>query len=262
MESNIWEAGGGSAVQIIPAVDIRDGKCVRLVHGELNRETVYYDDPVAAACRWEAEGAARLHLVDLDGAFDGKMKNAAVIAEIVRTVRIPVQVGGGIRTVETAENLLELGVSRIILGTVAVKEPEIVETLCRRYPGRIIVGIDARDGRVAIQGWVQEAELFAGELAQQMARLGVEEIIYTDIKRDGTLKGPNLQALREMAAATTLKVIASGGVSALDDLRALLALQPLGVSGVIIGQALYTGRIQLRDALDLIKLESLQDKKN
>ncbi|NLM53071.1 MAG: 1-(5-phosphoribosyl)-5-[(5-phosphoribosylamino)methylideneamino]imidazole-4-carboxamide isomerase [Firmicutes bacterium] len=249
-------------MQIIPAVDIRGGKCVRLVHGDLNRETVYEQDPVAAACRWEAEGATRLHLVDLDGAFDGKMKNAAVIEKIVHTVKIPVQVGGGIRTIETAENLLQLGVSYIILGTVAVTEPKMVATLCERYPGRIIVGIDARDGRVAIKGWVQEAEFKAIELAQQMAKLGIEEIVYTDIKKDGTLKGPNIQALQEMATSTTVKIIASGGVSSLEDLRALLALQSLGVSGVIIGQALYTGRIQLREALNLVTSGSLQEKEN
>lgn len=262
MESIFKQGEEVTTVQIIPAVDIRDGKCVRLVHGELDREIVYGHDPVAAARRWEAAGAARLHVVDLDGAFGGEMKNAPVIAEIVQTVKIPVQVGGGIRTVATAENLLKLGVSRVILGTVAVTEPEIVATLCRRYPGRIIVGIDARDGRVAIRGWVQEAELSAVELAQKMARLGVEEIIYTDIKRDGTLEGLNLQALQEIAAATDVKIIASGGVSSLDDIRALLPLQSLGVSGVIVGQALYTGRLRLQEALALISPESLQENQN
>jgi phosphoribosylformimino-5-aminoimidazole carboxamide ribotide isomerase len=234
---------------IIPAVDIREGRCVRLVHGDPARETVYHEDPVEAARRWEAEGAGRLHLVDLDGAFAGKMKNAGVIEKIVKTVSVPVQVGGGIRSIEAAADLLDRGVSRVIIGTAAVTNPEIVAELCRQYPGRIIVGIDARGGRVAIRGWQEDTPLAAESLAQQMWDLGVKEIIYTDIKRDGTLQGPNIEALRELATAVPQSIIASGGVSGPEDIRRLLPLKPLGVSGVIAGQALYTERLALREAL-------------
>jgi phosphoribosylformimino-5-aminoimidazole carboxamide ribotide isomerase len=236
---------------IIPAVDIRDGRCVRLVHGELDKETIYHDDPVEAALRWEAEGAGRIHLVDLDGAFKGGMKNAAVIERIARTVNVPVQVGGGIRDEATAADLLNRGVSRVILGTVAVTDPDVVVALCACFPGQVMVGIDARNGKVAIRGWVEEAEQKAIDLALQMAGLGVKEIIYTDIHRDGTLQGPNLDALREMAGTVPLQVIASGGVSSLQDIENLLTLEPLGVNGVIMGQALYTGRVDLRAALAL-----------
>jgi len=234
---------------IIPAVDIRAGRCVRLVHGELSKETVYHADPLEVALRWEAAGAARIHLVDLDGAFQGCMQNSAVIEQIARAVKVPVQVGGGIRDEARAAELLERGVSRIILGTVAVTSPQLVEALCRRFPAQVLVGIDARAGQVAIRGWVEQAEQSAIDLARKMGDLGVKEIIYTDINRDGTLQGPNLAALEEMAKAVSLQVIASGGVSSLNDLEKLCALEPLGVSGVILGQALYTGRVDLRDAL-------------
>lgn len=234
---------------IIPAVDIRGGRCVRLVHGELDKETVYHDDPVEAALRWEAEGAGRIHLVDLDGAFQGGMKNADVIERIARAVSVPVQIGGGIRDEATAEDLFARGVSRVILGTVAVTSPAVVESLCKRFPGQVMVGIDAREGRVAIRGWVEEADCQAIGLALKMADLGVAEIIYTDIYRDGTLQGPNLDALREMAEAVPQQVIASGGVSSLLDIKNLCELEPLGVSGVIMGQALYTGRVDLKEAL-------------
>lgn len=234
---------------IIPAVDIRGGRCVRLVHGEPDRETVYHQDPVDAALRWECEGAGMLHVVDLDGAFAGQLENAAVIGRIVSAVRIPVQVGGGIRDVDTAEDLLARGVERVILGTVAVTDPEVVESLCSRFPGRVMVGIDARNGKAAIRGWTDDADCKATDLACRMVRLGVREIIYTDIYRDGTLAGPNLEALREMAETVDATVIASGGISSLADIKNLLGLEPLGVTGVIVGQALYTGRLRLADAL-------------
>ncbi|HZK24609.1 MAG TPA: 1-(5-phosphoribosyl)-5-[(5-phosphoribosylamino)methylideneamino]imidazole-4-carboxamide isomerase [Oscillospiraceae bacterium] len=234
---------------IIPAVDIRDGRCVRLVHGELQRETMYYENPVEAALHWESEGAQRLHVVDLDGAFDGSIKNIAVIEEIVRAVQIPIQVGGGIRESQVAADLLARGVSRVIMGTAAVQQPQVVAELCARYPGQIMVGIDARAGRVAIRGWVEEAPMLAIDLAQQMAQLGVREIIYTDILRDGTLKGPNVAALAEVTQAVSLSVIASGGIASLQDILELTPLQPQGLSGIIVGQALYTGRISLPAAL-------------
>ncbi|NLZ93038.1 MAG: 1-(5-phosphoribosyl)-5-[(5-phosphoribosylamino)methylideneamino]imidazole-4-carboxamide isomerase [Firmicutes bacterium] len=234
---------------IIPAVDIRGGRCVRLLHGEMDKETVYYADPVEAALRWEAEGAARLQITDLDGAFDGRMKNAAIIEKIVRSVQIPVQVGGGIRDIQVAKDLLALGVSHVILGTVAVTDPDVVAALCAQYPGRIIVGIDARVGRVAIRGWLEEVTVSAVELAVQMAEIGVREIIYTDILRDGALQGPNLADLRKMAQSVPLSVIASGGIASLQDIVNLLPLEPLGLTGVIIGKALYSGHIRLQDAL-------------
>lgn len=236
---------------IIPAVDIRDGRCVRLVHGELSKETKYYEDPLEPALRWRDEGAQRLHLVDLDGAFSGMSKNAAVIERIVKAVGIPVQVGGGIRDAETAENLFACGVERVIIGTAAVSNPDIVAGLCEKHPGKIIVGIDARAGLVALRGWVEDSTVRALDLAQQMAKLGVKEIVYTDIYRDGTLQGPNLEALREMAEHAPLNVIASGGVSSLQDIKNLLELESLGVSGVILGQALYTARVNLPEALAL-----------
>jgi phosphoribosylformimino-5-aminoimidazole carboxamide ribotide isomerase len=236
---------------IIPAIDIREGRCVRLVHGDINKETIYFEDPVEVARRWEAEGAERLHLVDLDGAFAGAMKNAAVIGQIAKVLTIPVQVGGGIRDAAAAKDMFSHGVARVILGTVAVEEPAVVSELCREFPGQVMVGIDARAGKVAIRGWVEESEMSAVFLAQKIASLGVRDIIYTDIYRDGTLQGPNLEALREMAKATPLRVIASGGVSSLEDIKNIMELEPLGVSGVIVGQALYTGRVELKDALAL-----------
>ncbi|MFW0860763.1 MAG: 1-(5-phosphoribosyl)-5-[(5-phosphoribosylamino)methylideneamino]imidazole-4-carboxamide isomerase [Dethiobacter sp.] len=236
---------------IIPAVDIRGGQCVRLVHGELSKETVYHADPLEVALRFEAEGASRIHLVDLDGAFQGGMQNSAVIEQIARAVKVPVQVGGGIRDEARASELLERGVSRVILGTVAVTSPQLVEALCCRFPGQVLVGIDARAGRVAIRGWMEESEQNAIDLALKMGDLGVKEIIYTDINRDGTLQGPNLAALEEMAKAVSQQVIASGGVSSLNDIERICLLESLGVSGVILGQALYTGRVDLRAALTI-----------
>lgn len=234
---------------IIPAVDIRSGRCVRLVHGNLERETVYYEDPVEAALHWEAEGAERLHVVDLDGAMNGRMKNIAVIEKIVQAVKIPIQVGGGIRQVREAADLLDRGAARVILSTAAVQEPQLVAELCARFPGQIMVGIDVRAGRVAIRGWLEEAPLSAIDLAQQMVQLGVQEIIYTDILRDGTLKGPNVAALAEVTQALPVSVIASGGIASLQDILELLPLQAYGLNGIIIGQALYTGRITLPAAL-------------
>lgn len=237
---------------IIPAVDIRAGRCVRLVHGNLAQETVYYDDPLAAALRWQAEGAELLHLVDLDGAFAGTLRNIEAIDRIVRALRIPVQVGGGIRDAASAAGLLARGVERVILGTVAVTEPGLVADLCRRFPGRVLVGIDARDGRVAVRGWVEESETEAVALARRMTEAGVRELIYTDIGRDGTLAGPNLEAVRRLAESVPAKIIASGGVSRLEDIAAILALAP-PVSGVIVGQAIYTGRLDLAESIALAK---------
>lgn len=236
-------------VLIIPAIDLKDGRCVRLFQGRMDQATVYSDDPPAMARRWAELGARRLHVVDLDGAIAGRPANLEVIEGIVREVSIPVQVGGGIRSLETIQLLLERGVSRVILGTVAVEEPQLVAQACARWPGRVMVGIDVRDGRVAVRGWVAQTDRSAGQLAREMADLGVEELIVTDISRDGTLTGPNLAMLEEVARAGGVKVIASGGVSSIDDILAVARLEDRGVSGVIVGKALYTGDVDLAEAL-------------
>lgn len=238
---------------IIPAIDLRAGKCVRLVEGRLDRETVYSDDPVAMARLWEEMGAPWLHVVDLDGAFTGTPKNWEIIRGILAAVRVPVQVGGGIREMDVIERLLEMGASRVILGTVAIINPGLVAEACARYGECVVVGIDARNGKVAIEGWGVTAEKNALELALEMKDLGVKRLVFTDIWRDGTLKGPNLAAIEEVARVTNLKIIASGGVSSLLDLQKLKALEPLGVEAIIVGKALYTGAINLQEALALFR---------
>lgn len=234
---------------IIPAIDLREGKCVRLVEGRLDRETVYSNDPVAMAALWQNEGAGMLHLVDLDGAFSGTPKNLDVIKDILSTIDIPVQVGGGIRNLEMVERLLELGASRVILGTVAILKPDLVKEACSRFGDSVLVGIDGRNGRVAIEGWGVTVDKETIELAKEVKELGVKRVVFTDIRRDGTLMGPNLEATGELARETGLKVIASGGVSKIDDLRLLKRLEPLGVDSVIMGKALYDGTVELKEAL-------------
>ncbi|MGQ9557778.1 MAG: 1-(5-phosphoribosyl)-5-[(5-phosphoribosylamino)methylideneamino]imidazole-4-carboxamide isomerase [Desulfurispora sp.] len=234
---------------VIPAIDLREGRCVRLVEGRLDAETVYSDDPVAMAAAWQAQGARWLHVVDLDGAFAGKPKNLEVIREIICSVQIPVQVGGGIREMGAIEELLALGAGRVILGTVAIYRPELVQEACRRFGERVLVGIDARDGKVAIEGWGVTAQKDALELALEMKKIGVSRIVFTDIWRDGKLVGPNLQAIADLARASGLKIIASGGVSTLEDIVAVKGLAPLGVEAVIVGKALYAGTVTLAQAL-------------
>ncbi|MBM7854267.1 phosphoribosylformimino-5-aminoimidazole carboxamide ribotide isomerase [Desulfohalotomaculum tongense] len=234
---------------VIPAIDLRNGKCVRLVEGRLDRETVYSDNPVETAKHWQRLGCQYLHVVDLDGAFAGEPRNLAVIKEIVSVLDIPVQVGGGIRDLSTVESLLNLGVHRVILGTAAIAQPEMVRRAVERFDEQIVLGIDAREGRVAVQGWAVESGISALELAGQMKEIGVKRVVFTDIRRDGTMKGPNLEATGELARGSGLKVIASGGVSTLDDLRRIKQMESAGVEGAIIGKALYTGRIDLKDAL-------------
>lgn len=234
---------------LIPAIDLREGKCVRLVEGRLEQETVYSDDPAAMAVLWQTQGARMLHVVDLDGAFAGAPKNLDVLREILAAVKIPVQVGGGIRSMETIENLLEMGVTRVILGTVAILDPELVSEACKRYGEAILVGIDGRNGQVAIEGWGLTVEKGTIELALDMKSLGVKRIVFTDIRRDGRLKGPNLEATGQLAKETGLKVVASGGVSTLNDLRSLRDMENLGVDAVIMGKALYSGAIDLGEAL-------------
>ncbi|MFN9176071.1 MAG: 1-(5-phosphoribosyl)-5-[(5-phosphoribosylamino)methylideneamino] imidazole-4-carboxamide isomerase, partial [Synechocystis sp.] len=207
----------------------------------------------------QAQGASRLHLVDLDGAKAGEPVNLTAIAAIVQALEIPVQVGGGLRNRERVKQLLDLGVGRVILGTIAVEEPDLVGSLCAEFPGQSVVGIDARNGKVATRGWLETSSVEAGELAQRMEKLGAAAIIYTDIHRDGTMTGPNIDALRELALQLTIPVIASGGVSKLRDLLSLLSLESHGVNGVIIGKALYTGDIQLEEAIQAVGQGRWQD---
>jgi phosphoribosylformimino-5-aminoimidazole carboxamide ribotide isomerase len=236
---------------IIPAIDLREGRCVRLVEGRLDQETIYSDDPVAMALSWQQQGAEYLHVVDLDGAFAGAPKNLAIIKNIIAAVDIPVEVGGGIRNLEAIEELLGSGASRVVLGTVAIRNPELVQEACQKFGEGIVVGIDAKNGKVAIQGWGITVEKTALELALEMKKLGVQRVLFTDIKRDGTLQGPNLEATGDLARKSGLKVIASGGVSVLEDLKELKKLEVDGVDSVIMGKALYAGTIKLKDALAL-----------
>lgn len=233
-------------MEIIPAIDLRNGKCVRLYQGDYSRETVFSEDPAAMAAHWQAQGATRLHLVDLDGAEKGKLGNTSAIEEIVRAVQLPIQLGGGIRKLETAERLLGLGIQRVILGTAAVEDPSLVEEACRRFGERVIISVDARDGYVATHGWRQRTAITASELVERMAVLGARRFIYTDIVRDGTLTGPNYEAIAELLSKTSLPVIASGGISSLSHLE---KLAQLGVEAAIIGRALYAGSINLKEVL-------------
>lgn len=246
-------------MDIIPAIDLHNGRCVRLLQGERNKETVYSDAPGEMALKWQSQGASRLHLVDLDGAFEGKPVNSSVIEEIVSSVDIPVQLGGGMRDKNTIENALKTGVSNVILGTAAVRDPELVQELVENYGEQIIVGIDAREGIVSIEGWVKGSGKRAVDFALQMQDYGVSRIIYTDITRDGTMEGPNINALEHLASHLDIPVIASGGVSSLEDLRRLKRLMEYGVTGVIIGQALYSGRLTLKDAI-IVTRENNEEK--
>lgn len=246
-------------MEVIPAIDLLDGKCVRLYQGDYSQSQVFDENPVAVAKQWVEQGATRLHLVDLDGAKTGESVNLKSIEAIVQAVPIAVEVGGGLRDRTSVATLLNIGVRWAILGTVAVEKPELVEELCQEFPSKIIVGIDARNGKVATRGWLETSEVTAQDLAQQMAEMGVAEIIYTDIHRDGTLQGPNLEALRELASNLSIPVIASGGVSSLTDLFSLLALEPLGVRGAIVGRAIYTGDVSLKEAIQAVGSGRYQD---
>ena len=237
---------------LIPAIDLKDGKCVRLRQGRMEDSTVFSDDPVAMAARWVEAGARRLHLVDLNGAFAGQPVNAQVIRRIAQTFPdLPIQVGGGIRDEQTVEAYLDAGVQFVIIGTKAVQEPGFVNDLCAEYPGHIIVGLDAKDGRVAVNGWSKLSKHDVIDLARIFERYGVEAIVYTDISRDGMMQGVNVEATVRLAQAISIPVIASGGVSTLDDVRALCAVEKEGIMGAIIGRALYDGAIDLVAAQQL-----------
>ena len=238
-------------MEVIPAIDLRGGRCVRLRQGDFERETVFSDDPLAMAQRWQQEGGARLHLVDLDGAAAGEPAHLAVISAIVDALDIPVQVGGGIRRAETARAWLDAGVDRVVIGTAAVRNPAMVAEVCRDHgAGRVVVSVDARDGMVALQGWQEASEVSALELAGRMAGLGVERLLYTDIARDGMLNGPDLEANASLVKETGMAILASGGVSSVDDIRRLMLT---GVEGVIVGRALYTGAVSLPEAIAAAK---------
>ncbi|MEM8779304.1 MAG: 1-(5-phosphoribosyl)-5-[(5-phosphoribosylamino)methylideneamino]imidazole-4-carboxamide isomerase [Cyanobacteria bacterium P01_G01_bin.49] len=246
-------------MDVIPAIDLLEGRCVRLYQGDYEQSQVYNENPVEVARQWANEGATRLHLVDLDGAKQGKPINLDTIEAIVRAIDIPVQVGGGLRDRQSIAQLINIGVDRTIVGTIAVENPALVEQLCQEFPGKIAVGIDARKGKVATRGWLETSEVLATDLAQEMAKFGVAAIIYTDIHRDGTLQGPNREALRELATHLDIPVIASGGVSSLTDVLGLLGLESIGVTGVIIGKALYTGNISLIEAVRAVGPGRWQD---
>ncbi len=235
---------------VIPAIDLKDGNCVRLVQGRAETAGVVADDPVKTALRWEAEGARLLHVIDLDGAFDGRPRNLPIVAEIAQAVSIPVQLGGGVRDLDGVRAVISAGVSRVILGTVAVEEPSLVRQAVEEFGERIVVGIDAHDGKVAVRGWVKGTELDAVTLAERVRDDGIAEIIFTDIARDGTLSGPNLSSLARMAAVPGLSVIAAGGVSSLKDLLAIKAMA--NVRGAIVGKALYSGDVVLHEAISAI----------
>ena len=238
---------------LIPAIDLKDGQCVRLRQGRMEDTTVFSDDPLAVAARWVREGARRLHLVDLDGAFAGQPVNAGVVRAITSAwPRLPVQVGGGIRNLETVEAYLDAGVQFVIIGTRAVQDPDWVAELCGAYPGRVIVGLDARDGKVAVDGWSRQSDQEPAALAKRLERAGVAAIVYTDIGRDGMMQGVNVQATTALARLLSVPVIASGGVSSLDDIRALLAVRDAGIGGAILGRALYEQRLDLAEAQTLV----------
>lgn len=237
---------------LYPAIDIKDGQVVRLLRGEMEHATVFGDDPAAQARRFAEQGFAWLHLVDLNGAVEGKPVNAGVVEAILAAIKLPIQLGGGIRDLATIEAWLGKGVQRVVLGTVALKEPALVREACKLFPGRIAVGIDARDGYVAVAGWMEASSVKALDLALQFEDAGVSAIIYTDINRDGAMSGVNMETTVDLAYALTTPLIASGGVASLADLEALKAQESAGIGGVIVGRALYDGRIDVAKALKLL----------
>lgn len=242
-------------MHIIPCIDIRAGKCVRLLQGQADQQTVYGDDPVLMAQRWAEAGAPMLHVVDLDGAFAGQMGNFAVIQSLTRRLTIPVELGGGLRDLETIEKVLDAGIQRVVLGTSALEQWDMLVTATQRFPGQICVGIDSRDGQVAVRGWQTVSQVATSDFAQRVATLDVAAIIYTDIARDGMLQGPNIPAIAALAQQIDVPIIASGGVSRLEDLQHLAALEPLGVCGVLVGKALYEGRFAYQQACAVVGRE-------
>jgi phosphoribosylformimino-5-aminoimidazole carboxamide ribotide isomerase len=246
---HVLRNGKGPEIEIIPAIDLRHGRCVRLYQGNYNQEVVFSDDPLDVALKWQSMGSPRLHIVDLDGAASGEITNLAIISDIARAILIPVQLGGGIRDIETIEAMLKAGIDRVILGTAAVEDPRLVTEACYRFRDSIVVGIDTREGFVATRGWVNETAQTAVDLANSMLQIGVRRFIFTDISRDGTLTEPNFSAIAEMIDAVRLPIIAAGGITSVSHLK---MLEKLGAEGAIVGKALYTGDIDLKKALSEI----------
>jgi phosphoribosylformimino-5-aminoimidazole carboxamide ribotide isomerase len=236
---------------IIPAIDLKDGKCVRLLQGREDAVTVYSEDPVLTARQWESCGARLLHVVDLDGAFTGNQKNLQAVKRIRESVAMELELGGGIRDMEKIDELVGMGIHRVILGTVAIEKPALLEEACKKYPGKIIVGIDARDGKVAVKGWVEVTTIDAKSLAKEAEKNRAAGIIYTDISTDGMMTGPNVRAVNEMVRTVDVPVIASGGVSSLEDIKRLREIE--GLWGVITGKAIYSGSLDLREAITLVE---------
>ena len=235
-------------MKIIPAIDLKNGRCVRLLQGKEDQETVYGEDPVETALSFEEQGAEQIHLVDLDGAFRGESKNLEQVERIAQAVKVPVELGGGIRSLDDISRVFDLGVNFVIIGTIAVKNPKVLEEALQKFENQLILGLDAKDGKVAVSGWVEVTEFSDEEFANQWKQHGINRVIYTDISRDGMLTGPNLSSLRRMAISTGLKITASGGVSSLDDLKQLVELERDGVDEVIVGKAIYERQLDLREA--------------
>jgi phosphoribosylformimino-5-aminoimidazole carboxamide ribotide isomerase len=237
---------------IIPAIDIKDGRCVRLFQGDMDKETIYFDRPIDAARHWSKEGATFVHVVDLNGAVEGHPVHTREVESICKETGLSVELGGGLRSAEAVESALNLGVARVVIGTAAYDNQEFLSALCEQFPGKIVVGIDARGGRVAVKGWKETTSMDAVELAQRCQADGVSRIIYTDIGRDGTRQGVNVEETARLARAVRIPIIASGGVATLNDIRRLLPLEKQGVEGVIVGRALYSGALTLSDAINLM----------
>jgi len=241
---------------IIPAVDIKNGKCVRLLQGRMDAETIYSDQPQAMAAKWARLGARLIHVVDLDGAFAKSPQNVSSIRNILGSVDVPIQVGGGIRNEKTVHMYLQMGIQRVIIGSEAINKPAFVKKVCKKYPDRVVIGIDARNGKVAIDGWKETTRIEAVDLAKKFEDCGIAAINFTDIHRDGMQTGPNLEAIRRLAEAISIPVVASGGISSIRDIERLLPLEEVGVVGIIIGKALYSGGLDLKEALDLTRQQS------
>jgi phosphoribosylformimino-5-aminoimidazole carboxamide ribotide isomerase len=245
-------------VIVIPAVDLKDGRCVRLSQGRMDQESIYSEHPIDMARHWESKGAERLHVVDLNGAVTGRPVHQSLIKEISQSLRIPIEVGGGIRDVATIENYLSSGVRWVILGTAAFQNRSLVEEACKRFPERVILGIDAKGGRIAIKGWNEVVSLEAIDLIRQFEGMGLSAIIFTDIERDGMGSGLNFESTKNLARSTSIPVIASGGVSRIEDIEHLLELGPDGVIGVILGRALYTGQVDLEEAIRVTRSKTTE----
>ncbi|WP_320664409.1 1-(5-phosphoribosyl)-5-[(5-phosphoribosylamino)methylideneamino]imidazole-4-carboxamide isomerase [Prochlorococcus sp. MIT 1223] len=246
-------------MEVIPAIDLLDGNCVRLNQGDYHKVTQFSSNPKSQAIYWQKNGAKRLHLVDLNGAKTGNISNDEPILEISKSLQIPIQIGGGIRSIERAKQLLNYGIEKVILGTIAIEQPDLVIKLTNMYPGRIIIGIDAKDGKVATRGWITQSEINATDLAREISNQDIAAIISTDISTDGTLEGPNIESLRSIAEVSKVPVIASGGIGSIADLLSLIPLEEQGVKGVIVGRALYDKKFDLKNAQKALSSPRLQD---